>query len=339
MSPTPFDSVLKLALLATTTTLPHAVAAPHSARWPDTGLCLQIAPLLSNPSLPVRFCACVNIPRIGFNVLLERPAPSVLFGMLTGCSATLDFSSRCTFAVTTAEVGTRAGHATVPVTDSHARGTHLLHSPCFSFAQLHYSHRQQRTQAAQAQSPHSTRSETFLSGTFVPCGATDDDADSEPVFAPFDTVQQPFDVHAAPGGHSASGRGGSHAGDSHSERDYVPSPSGSVASHDIPVLHDDLRWSQRQRQVRATELLNERIQKLRGDVLYGTISATIAPVEAFVDSAALVCILELGVQLCGDLRQGDVFLQQCVAPSHAPASTPGGQWWVACANGSCCKPP
>eukprot|EP00892_Ulva_mutabilis_P007162 jgi/Ulvmu1/4818/UM020_0103.1 len=268
-----------------------------------------ITPLLSNPSLPIRFCACVHIPRIGFNILLERPAPSVLFGMLTGCSVTLDMSSRCAFILKTAEVGIRSGHSTVPATDAHARGTHLLHSPCFSFAQLHDSHHSQHARGTKARLPHSTGCQTFLSGTFVPCG-NHEDVDSELVSAPFDTIHQPFNAHTAAGGFGLSGRGGSHTGESYSDRDYVPSPSGSATSHDVPVIHEELRSSQRQRQARATELLNQRIQKLRGDILFGTVSATVAPVEAFIDSAALVRILELGLQLCTDLRQGDIFMQQ-----------------------------
>lgn len=262
----------------------------------------------------MRFSACVSIPRIGFNILLERPGTSVLFGMLTGCSATVDPALRCQFAVKTAEVGIREGHGTTPAPDAHARRTHLLHSPCFAFAQLHHRNPPQHDQGAQAQRPSSTECETFFSATFIPSGASNDaQPSSESIYAPFSTAQSPLHVHTAPGSSHFPVRGGSHVGESHStsDRDYAPSPSGSARSHDVPALHEDMRWSQRQRQARATELLKERIERLRGDVLIGTVSATVAPVEAFIDSAALVRILELGMQLCHDLRQGDIFMQQC----------------------------
>lgn len=276
----------------------------------DPCLRMQIVPFLSDPSVPVRFRACVSIPRIGFNILLERPDKAVLFGALTGCSASLGVSSCCYFAIESAEVGIRAGHETAPTTGGHVRGTHLLHSPCLSFAQLQHRYHPHQS-GGKAKAPGCTKSQTFLHGKLEPCGVDCLGADAEAPCAPFDTVNLNFNMHAAPSCSNAF-HGSSHAEEGHSDRDYVPSPSGSATSHEVPVMHEELRWSQRDRQIRATELLKQRMQKLRGDVLIGTVSATIAPLEAFIDSAALVRLLELGMQLCSEVRQGDVFFQQCV---------------------------
>lgn len=270
-------------------------------------------PILCDPSFPVRICAALSIPRVGFSVLLERPDASVLFGALAGCSATLDVTSRCSFAIEAAEIGVRAGHGRTPATVSHTRGTHLLHSPCLSFAQLQHSYHPRSSQDGEADVHSSMQPQKFLHGTITPCGAGGGDTDPEPPHAPFDTAQPPFNVHAAPHGvhvSNVSVRSSSHAGE---DREYVPSPSGSAASHDVPAMHEEMRWSQRHRQVRATELLKERMQKLRGDILLGSVSVTIAPLEAFIDSAALVRVLELGMQLCSEVQQGDAFLQQYAA--------------------------
>lgn len=276
----------------------------------DQSLYMQIVPFLSDPSVPVRFCACMSIPRIGFNILLERPDKAVLFGALTGCSASLDVSSCCYFAIESSEVGIRAGHGTAPTTDGHVRGTHLLHSPCLSFAQLQHSYHPHQS-GAKTQIPSSMKSQTFLHGKLEPCGVVGPGADADAPCAPFDTVNLNMNLHT-PSNSGNAFRGSSYAGEAHSDRDYFPSPSGSAASHEVPVIHEELRWSQRDRQIRATELLKQRIQQLRGDVLLGTVSATIAPLEAFIDSVALVRLLELGMQLCSEVRQGDVFFQQCV---------------------------
>lgn len=282
---------------------------------------MQIVHHLADPSMPLRICASVSIPRIGFDILLARPDESVLFGTLAGCNASLDASSCCTFSIKTAEIGTRAVVRHGVSSDDHAQGSHLLRSPCLSFAQLQQKPRSHPLPGRVTPMPASMQVQMFVTGTFTPSGVGRHEIDDEPPCAPFDTVPAPFKGRLTLDG--AAPLGSSFAAEIQPERDYVPSPSGSVLSqHEMPIMHEELQRSQRHRQARATELLAERIKKLRGDVLFGIVSATIAPLEVFIDSAALVRILELGTQLWSDVTQGDVFLQQCASTTTTNLAKP-----------------
>lgn len=87
----------------------------------------------------------------------------------------------------------------------------------------------------------------------------------------------------------------------------------SLNLSDASGLRESMKSFQMYEAAERVHALKERIADLRGHVVYGSAMARIAPVEAFVDSTSLVCLLELGLQLRTLIHDGDLLMQKCAS--------------------------
>ena len=275
-------------------------------------------------SFPIRLSASVSLPRVGFNIRLERPVSCFLSGEISKCCATLHTTSRLLFTAEAAVLRVQPASVLAAGEHSHANGTEqnplggtvLLQAPCASFVLLHHSDPDEPVDGDDTAGSGHSSSQPFILFSFRPPGVTETQAESH---ARSRQMELPQTVTRSLNG-KAGIVGGRSEGDltnTASQHDMQhEGPHGGISSRPSLNLSDmsGLRDSQRSFQMldaaERVHALKERIADLRGHVVYGSAMARIAPVEAFVDSTSLGSALELALRLRTLINDGDKFMSE-----------------------------
>lgn len=300
------------------------VRTPKSA-CSDDAVCLQVLPPLASSSIPVKISASVTIPRVGFSIHVERPEPCILSGEISKCCATLHTTARFLFTVETAVLQTRVQPAGMKSPES-PWGTVLLQAPCASFALLHHSDPDGMLRGRR--SANSTAPQPFLLISFKPPGVAETQAEIQAHIRNTDTLpgakrtalSKSVTFNGLPEYGELTPVGSINEDQVHLQQDEKAnggfSTRASMNLSDMSNLRDSIKTFQQYDAAERTQALVDRIERLRGDVVFGSGLARMAPVEAFVDSSSLVCLLELGLQLRTLIHDGDCLMKQCALLYH-----------------------
>jgi hypothetical protein len=265
----------------------------------------------------------VSIPRIGCSIDATRPVPCVLQAEVSQCCATLDCTSRVMLSAESAVFGVRpAQPAAARGSFSSNAGTVLMQAPCSAFVLLHHRDPHDMLKADRSRPALRAPPQSFIEVSFRPSGVEETQAETQA------EVRQalPLPKSATPHSrqHSAAGEpllDAATPSTSQPELDTFSSRP-SLSASEAAAFRDSMRESRNLDLDGNSEILRERTANLSGRVVFGSAMAKIAPVEAFMDSTSLVCLLELGLKLRTLIHQGDVLLTKCVLARSCPARSP-----------------
>ena len=253
-----------------------------------------------------------------------------LSGEISKCCATLHTTSRLLFTAEAAVLRIQPASALPAreranmsnVEQAPLGGTVLMQAPCASFVLLHHSDPDGPVRPEETESCSRSPSQPFILFSCRPPGVTETQAETHERSRQMD-LPQPIRQSL---NRKSSTMGGRSEGD-FTPPEYLHDDRPSRGMSSIPSLSDmSLRDSTRSFQMldaaERMHALKERVAELRGHVVYGSAMARIAPVEAFVDSMSLGCVLELGLQLRTLIHDGDVFMKTCAPLALYSSSQP-----------------
>lgn len=255
--------------------------------------------------------------------------PCVLSGEISKCCATLHPTSRLLLTAEAAVLRvqpaatftTKATEASSSSLHTHSSpvGTVLLQAPCASFVLLHHSAADGST-AQPDSGPTAAQSslQPFIMLSFRPPGVVETDAETHAHARPIDDLPQTVSrslhrksCNSTVGGISEGDIALPEYENLDEKLNSGLSSRPSLNLSDMSGLRDSMKSFQLYEAAERAQALKERIADLRGHVVYGSAMARIAPMEAFVDSTSLVCLLELGLQLRTLIHDGDVLMKKC----------------------------
>jgi hypothetical protein len=283
--------------------------------------CMQVRPPLSHLPVPATLCASVHCPRVALALHLQGSSPSVLHAGISGYSATLDGTSRISQTIQSALCS--ISKSTLPCVAHEAANTGtpahaiLLQAPCVSFVLLHQMADGDARASDASQLPQQVErgSHPFLSLSYRPPGVTETELEAEVLGLA--SLSRP---HSSRPGETSNG-GGLSMNSPHS-----PAASDTQAEAAPQLLRprcarskdgggkDDVRA--------AAAVLKERVGRLQGSKMLGSVIVEVAPTEAFMDAPALLCLLETAIALQSAVAAGDTAFSRCALGCFLSSCSP-----------------